>query len=220
MATSYEKQLLINGIDNMFLQFMKTEETPLKLPEYEDKVYETASIDKVSATAEVAEKKIFLSNKLHSNPKKTTSFSIQVDAGYLPYGFVEEATGAVKLAEGVYTYVDKVANKYFRMAFPLTDEAGGKVIVNFHKCSLKPVGLTGETSKEDTNEQITTFEITAFPLAMDDPNLAGLYSKADLRVAKGLDARKLLEKGFIKPEDIQGAKVAGSDPSSATSESH
>lgn len=212
---TYKKRALITGLGIGYLAKMTDEDTPLKAPTYEtgDKVYATPSLDKVNCEIEVNNKKVYLSNLLHSNPTSITSLSLTVDAAYLPEGFEEWATGMEDLGDGAYRLITNPKERYFRFAFPVTGEGGAEVIFAFPKCKLEPVGVSAETSREETNPQITQYKIVALPLTYLGSNGAGemaLYAKVNLadEAAKGVtyDRVKLLEVGFYDQETKDAAK--------------
>lgn len=67
MAKKFEKRALLTGVGELYLQFMETEDTPDTAPTYATDVLVTPSIDKVDAKMELSEKKVYLSNLLHSD---------------------------------------------------------------------------------------------------------------------------------------------------------
>ena len=212
----YKKRGLISGLGIGYFAKMTKEETPIAGPEYEsgDKVYASPSLDKVNCEIESTSKKIFLSNLLHSNPTSITSVSITVDAGYLPEGFEEWAMGMEDLGDGAYRLITTPETRYFRFAFPVTDENGNQTIINFFKCKLEPVGISSETQREEMNAQIVQYKILALPLTYQGSNgkeKLGIYAKVNLADEKAngveYDYVKLLEVGFYDQATKDAAKL-------------
>ena len=220
MATTFEKKALLTGIGNGFFQVMKTEETPTTAPVYDEKVFEVPSLDKLKTKLEYKSKDIYLSSTLHSVLGKASKATITLDAGYLPDGFEEEVLGATKLADGVYGMGGKGTKKYFRFAFPIIDENGEKIIINFPKCQIQPTDLNVESQGEDKKEQMQQFDIIAMPLATGKEEESNIYYKADLRKNKTLDERKLLETGFYNKTILTTLNKSGQTVETVTSESN
>ncbi|HCX2444324.1 TPA: phage tail protein [Staphylococcus aureus] len=218
MTTTFEKKALLTGIGNGFFQIMTTEETPTTAPVYDSRVFEVPSLDKLKTKLEYKSKDIYLSSALHSVLGKASKATITLDAGYLPDGFEEEVSGATKLADGVYGMGGKGTKKYFRFAFPMIDENGEKIIINFPKCQIQPTDLNVESQAEDKKEQMQQFDIIAMPLATGKEEESNIYYKADLRKNKTLDERKLLEKGFYNKAGLTELNK-NTDTSSTTSAS-
>ena len=220
MATTFEKKALLTGIGNGFFQVMKTEETPTTAPVYDEKVFEVPSLDKLKTKLEYKSKDIYLSSTLHSVLGKASKATITLDAGYLPDGFEEEVSGATKLVDGVYGMGGKGTKKYFRFAFPIIDENGEKIIINFPKCQIQPTDLNVESQGEDKKEQMQQFDIIAMPLATGKEEESNIYYKADLRKNKTLDERKLLETGFYNKTVLTTLNKSGQTVETVTSESN
>ncbi|CDR51777.1 hypothetical protein [Staphylococcus schweitzeri] len=196
----------------------ENEETPTTAPVYDSRVFEVPSLDKLKTKLEYKSKDIYLSSALHSVLGKASKATITLDAGYLPDGFEEEVSGATKLADGVYGMGGKGTKKYFRFAFPMIDENGEKIIINFPKCQIQPTDLNVESQAEDKKEQMQQFDIIAMPLATGKEEESNIYYKADLRKNKTLDERKLLEKGFYNKAGLTELNK-NTDTSSTTSAS-
>lgn len=198
-TTTYTKQALLNGAGSLYLQMMETEETPSTPPIYGDEVYETPSLDNLSMSLELNEKQIWLSNKLHSDLSSVRLATITVAAGYFPRGFAEEAQGMIKVGGG-WSMPTTPKKKPFRLAVPFTDENGDELILNFPKCTLSPVDISGESRKEDTTEQIPQFAIKAVaPDHKGDLEKELVYHKVDLADPENkakYDRDKLLVNGW------------------------
>ncbi|KAA9292919.1 hypothetical protein QP168_09210 [Aerococcus urinae] len=210
MATT-TKRGLMTGLGNGYFDFMETEETETEAPTYEGNTKSVPSLESVETELTYESSPVYLSNKLHSDLGKMTNATMTLNAAYLPEGFAEEATGAEKLGEGVYAFNTKPITKFFRFAFPMTDENGNEVIVNFPKCKLEPVGLNPSTETETKEAQITAFSISAYALALRGAE--NVYLKADLS-AEGseYDREKLLDQGFYNAESLAEATTGGSVP--------
>lgn len=214
MAATYTKRSLLTGLGMLYLQKMTTEDTPSKAPAYDTAVLQTPSLDKAQCEMEMAEKKVYLSNLLHDDISAVKSVKITLDAAYLPAGFEEDVTGMTKLGEGVYAMPTNPVTKFFRMAFPITTLNGDEIILNFPKCTLKPVQISSETERDDVNEQIRQFEITGQPLiyrGTDGKLEPAVYYKADLTTPEAKaahDRNKLLEGGFYDATTLAAAKAA------------
>jgi len=218
------KQTLMTGLGDGYFQRMLEEETITTAPEY-DTVTGTEvvpSLQSADTTMTFDSSPIYLSNKKHSDLGKLTDITMTLNAAYLPEGFAEWATGAIKMAEGIYGYNSNPIRKFFRFAFPATDEKGREIIYNFPKCQLEPVGINPNTETETKDAQITAYNIVgnalvyrpAGELAEDDVN-DGMYFKADLRkpaVADAFDRDKLLELGWYDKVSLEACRKAGVDP--------
>lgn len=206
MATTYKKQALLTGVGSLFLDFMTQPETPTTAPTYAGKVFETPSVDKLSVTLEVAEKKVYLSNVLHTDLSAVKSATIVLDAGYLPENFAEEAQGMVKIGGG-WSMPTNPTKKPFRLGIPITDENGDELILNFAKCTLSPVDINAETEREDVSEQIAQYNIIGQPLVYRVENGSMfVYHKLDLSIEANktkYDRNKLLETGWIDSKTLE-----------------
>lgn len=209
---TYEKRTLLTGVGNMYLQMMTTEDTPDAAPVYAPTVYETPSLDKVAVALEIAEKEIYLSNKLHDNLTAVKFANITVDAGYFPTGFAEEAQGMIKVGGGwsMPTHPKKTP---FRFAIPITDTAGDEIIYNFTKCTLSPVNINGETQREDISEQLRQYVIKAVvPVFKGDAENELVYHQMDLAVPENktkYDRDKLLTQGWYDEATATAAEKVG-----------
>ena len=114
----------------------------------------------------------------------------------------------------------KGTKKYFRFAFPIIDENGEKIIINFPKCQIQPTDLNVESQGEDKKEQMQQFDIIAMPLATGKEEESNIYYKADLRKNKTLDERKLLETGFYNKTILTTLNKSGQTVETVTSESN
>lgn len=206
MTTTFEKKALLTGIGNGFFQVMTHEERPDHGPAYDEVVHEVPSLDKLKTKLEYKSKDIYLSSTLHSVLGKASKATITLDAGYLPKGFEEEVSGATKLADGVYGMGGRGSKKYFRFAFPIIDENGEKIIINFPKCQLQPTDLNIESQGEDKKEQMQQFDIIAMPLTTGKDEESNIYYKADLRENNSLDERLLLQQGFYNSSTLTNAR--------------
>lgn len=222
------KQTLMTGLGDGYFQKMLTEETETTAPTY-DTGTEPGTGTEVVPSLQSAETEmtyesspLFLSNKKHSDLGKVSDLTITLNAAYLPEGFAEWSTGAVKLAEGVYGYNSSPIRKFFRFAFPMTDENGREVIVNVPKCQLEPVGLNPSTETESKEAQVTAYNVVGNAMVyrpaavetIDDIN-DGIYFKADLRkpeVAAVFDRNKLLELGFYDKASLDLCRIDAVDP--------
>lgn len=198
------KRGLMTGLGDGYFQRMETEETETTPPVYdeENEVEIVPSLESAETEMTFDTNPIYLSNKKHSDLGKVSDVTITLNAGYLPKGFAEWATGAIELAPGVYGYNSDPTREFFRFAFPATDENGKEVIYNFPKCQLEPVGLNPQTEGETKEAQITAYNIVGNALvyrpAADIGD--GMYFKADMReeeAAETYDRNKLLELGWF-----------------------
>lgn len=218
------KQTLMTGLGNGYFQKMVTEETETTAPVYDVETGTEVVPSLQSAETEMTYESspIFLSNKKHSDLGKVSDLTVTLSAAYLPEGFAEWSTGAVKLAEGVYGYNSNPIRKFFRFAFPMTDENGREVIINIPKCQLEPVGLNPQSETETKEAQITSYNVVGNALvyrpaeadAEDDIN-NNIYVKADLRnpaVAAAFDRDKLLEIGWYDKESLDACRIDAVDP--------
>lgn len=179
-TATYTKQALLNGAGSLFLQMMTTEETPSVAPTYDEEVFETPSLDTLNMSLELNEKQVWLSNKLHSDLSNVRLATITVDAGYFPRDFAEEAQGMVKVGGG-WSMPTNPKKKPFRLAVPFIDENGDELILNFPKCTLSPLDISGQSKKEDTTEQIPQFAIKSVaPDYKGDLDKEFVYHKIDL----------------------------------------
>nr|DAW37745.1 MAG TPA: major tail protein [Caudoviricetes sp.] len=192
---------LMTGIGAGYLQKVKTEATSESGLTYEDKVYEVFAIDKVAFKGQIKNKSVYLSNKKLRDIAKFSSVEMTVDIGFFPEGFVEEMSGMIKLADGVYVQGDSPRYKYFRWSFPVTDEDGGEVIFNFPVCQLKHPDFNAETETDEKKENIAQVTIEAFPVIGSDNK--SVYSKIDLTTTKLYDREKLLLNGFYDAETLK-----------------
>lgn len=179
-TSTYTKQALLNGAGSLYLQMITTEETPSTPPIYDEEVFETPSLDNLSMSLELNEKQVWLSNKMHSDLSNVRLATITVAAGYFPRGFAEEAQGMVEVGGG-WSMPTTPKKKPFRLAVPFSDENGDELILNFPKCTLSPLDISGETKKEDTTEQIPQFVIKSVaPDYKGDLQKEFVYHKLDL----------------------------------------
>lgn len=196
---TYEKRALLTGAGNLYLQMMATEDTPSTAPTYDTTVYETPSVDTIAAALQIAEKDIYLSNVLHDSLVNVQMVNLTVDAGYFPTGFAEEAQGMVKVGGG-WSMPSNPIKKPFRLAVPFTDMNGDEVIFNYPKCTLSPVDNTGQTKREDINEQLQQFNVKAIlPLYTGDTGKALVYHKLDMSEPENkikYNREKLLTNGW------------------------
>ena len=218
------KQTLMTGLGDGYFQRMITEETETVAPIYDDETGTEVVPSLQSAETEMTYESspLFLSNKKHSDLGKVSDLTITLNAAYLPEGFAEWSTGAVKLAEGVYGYNSNPIRKFFRFAFPMTDENGREVIVNVPKCQLEPVGLNPSTETESKEAQVTAYNVVGNALVYrpsiadsDDDVNNSIYVKADLRkpeVAALYDRDKLLEVGFYDKASLDACRVTPENP--------
>ena len=190
---------LMTGIGAGYLQKVKTEATSESGLTYEDKVYEVFAIDKVAFKGQIKNKSVYLSNKKLRDIAKFSSVEMTVDIGFFPEGFVEEMSGMIKLADGVYVQGDSPRYKYFRWSFPVTDEDGGEIIFNFPVCQLKHPDFNAETETDEKKENIAQVTIEAFPVIGNKK----VYSKIDLRTTNLYDREKLLLNGFYDAETLK-----------------
>ena len=209
MAKKTFKRGLLTGAGSMYLQSMTNEPNKDTKPTYHETVYETPSLEKVSATLELAEKTIRLSNLPHSEATAVKKAEITVDAGYFPDGFAEEHTGMVQVGGG-WSMPTNPKKKPFRFAVPFTDEDGGEIIYNYPYCFLSPVDVDGETEKEDINEKIRQYKITALALPTDvtvsGKKMKLVYHNMDMTTQENsdkYDRDKLLEKGWYDDETAE-----------------
>lgn len=206
MAKTYKKQALLTGVGSMFLDFMLTEDEPQTAPTYAGEVQETPALDKLAVTLELAEKKVYLSNILHTDISAVKSATITLDAAYFPEGFAEEAQGMVKIGGG-WSMPTNPTKKAFRFAVPITDENGDELILNFPKCTLSPVDISAETEREDVSEQISQFNITGQPLVYRvEDGKTFVYHKLDLAIPENktkYDRDQLLETGWYDTTTLE-----------------
>lgn len=216
------KRGLMTGLGDGYFQRLLEEETRSTPP-----VYDTETGIQIVPSLESAETEmtfdsnpIYLSNKRHSDLGKLTDVTITLNAAYLPEGFAEWATGAIKIGPGAYAYNSDPVRKFFRFAFPATDEKGDEVIYNFPKCQLEPVGLNSSTETDTKEAEITAYNIVGNALIYRPTNeLTGdnenIYLKVDTREeeAKGYyDVDKLLEIGWYDKATLEAAILDTEDP--------
>lgn len=199
-----KKRGLMTGLGNGYFDFMETEETETEGPVYADATQSVPSLESAETELTYESSPIYLSNKQHSDLGKMTNATITLNAAYLPEGFAEEATGAVSLGPGAYAFTTNPITKFFRFAFPMTDELGNEVIVNFPKCKLEPVGLNPSTETDTKEANITAFNISAYPLNLRDNS--AVYYKVDTR-EKGADydVDALLDTGWYDEATLTAA---------------
>lgn len=208
MGKEKVKKALLTGAGSMYLQTLKNEPDRKTKPIYGESVYETPSLEKVSASLELVEKTVRLSNVPHSEIAVVKKVEITVDAGYFPDGFAEEHSGMVKIGDG-WSMPTNPTKKPFRYAQPFTDDKGNELIVNYPYCFLSPVDKDGETEKDDVNEKMQQFKITALPLpflvTVDELTSAFVYHQIDLAVEENkskYERDKLLEQGWYDVETL------------------
>lgn len=216
------KRGLMTGLGDGYFQRMLEEETRNTPPVYDEEIGTEIVPSLESAETEMTydSNPVFLSNKRHSELGKLTDVTITLNAAYLPEGFAEWATGAVKIGPGAYAYNSDPIRKFFRFAFPATDENGGEVIYNFPKCQLEPVGLSPSTETDTKEAQITAYNIVGNALFYRPTNeLTGdnenIYLKVDTREedAEGYyNVDKLLEDGWYDTTTLENAKAVKGDP--------
>lgn len=207
---TYTKRALMTGAGSLFLQSMTTEDTPTSKPVYGDVVYETPSLQELNVELEVAEKKVHLSNLLHSDLSAVQSANITVNAAYLPEGFAEEHQGMIKLGSS-WAMPTNPVKKPFRLAVPFTDENGDAFIINLPKCTLSPVNQQGQTQTDSVEEQIKQYNITAAPLAYRVMGANFVYFTMDMADTENkakYDADKLLTNGWIDEETLTQSEKA------------
>lgn len=211
MPATYEKRALIDGVGNLFLSFMETEESSVNPPIYSEEVFETPSIDTVEMTVESNSRDIYLSNLLHDQLENITAVTITLNAGYLPTGFAEEAQGMISDGAGAYSLPTNPHKKPFRMAFPATDMNDDEIIFVFPKCTLAPTSQSFQTRREERQEQIPTYDIRSIPLVYRATGeQRKVYHRIDLTTeeAKALwDRAKLLTEPIYDSASLKDAQV-------------
>lgn len=214
MAVTEKKQALLTGIGDLVLCSI-TNAAALNsttAPTYNEEVYRVPSLQKMATSLTVTNKKVRLSNKIHSNVSSVKDAELTIDAAYLPEGFVEEHTGMAKLFDGAWVMGTSPKKKPFRCGIPLTDE-NGKIskVTNFPYCFLVPADMNGETVGEDFNEQISQFKIEALPLPyLTAEGQNPVYLTVDFENTKAsehIDPTKLLEKGWYDKKTLQQCNV-------------
>lgn len=198
---------LLTGIGAGYLQKVKTEATSESGLTYEDKTYEVLAIDKVAFKGQKKEKSVYLSNIKIRDIVKFSSVEMTVDIGFFPEGFVEEMSGMVKLANGVFVQGDSPKYKQFRWSFPVTDENGNEIIYNFPVCQLKNPDFNAETETDEKKENISQVTIEAFPVIGSDNK--SVYAKIDLRTTNLYDREKLLLNGFYDAATLKACIKEG-----------
>ena len=213
--TTYEKRGLLDGVGNMYTQWLTNEGSPTIAPTYDDKVYETPSIQKVEVSLTVNDKEVYLSNKLHDKKERVTKAEITLDAGYFTAGFAEEAQGMVKVGEGAWIMPENPKKKPFRLSFPITDNNDDEVIMIFPKCTLGVSNKSASTRTEEAQEQIPSYTITSTPLlykkTAEDTN--GVYMLVDLTTEEAKaawDRVKLLTETIYDQTTLATAKKGAS----------
>jgi len=214
------KRGLMTGLGDGYFQHMAEEETETTAPVYDDEigVQVVPSLESAETEMTFESNPVYLSNKVHSELGKLTGVTITLNAAYLPKGFAEKATGAIKIGPGAYAYNSNPIREFFRFSFPATDEKGEEVIYNFPKCQLEPVGLNPATEGESKEAQITAYNIVgnaliykpASDLAGDNENI---YLKVDTREDDAqdyYDVSKLLENGWYDTTTLEAAAKANS----------
>lgn len=216
------KETVMTGLGDGYFQKMLTEETSTTAPVYDDETGAeiVSSLQSTDTTMTFDSNPLFLSNKKHSDLGKLTDIAMTLSAAYLPPGFAEWATGAVKIGPGAYAYNSNPIRKFFRFAFPATDENGGVVIYNFPKCQLEPVGINNSTETETKEAQITAYSIVGNALiyaptteVTGDNN--NIFLKVDTREDEAkdyYDVNKLLEDGWFDKATLEAAVLAPVDP--------
>lgn len=202
MTRTEVKRALFTGAGSLYLQSMTNEPTTTTAPIYAEEVYVTPSLDKMSAQLELAEKTIRLSNLVHREAARVTKVDITVDAGYFPEGFAEKHSGMVQVGGG-WSMPSNPKKLPFRYAQPLTDEDGKEYIINYPYCFLSPIDVEGETEKDDINEKIRQYKVTALILPTE-VTVSGkksrfVYHTMDMAKKENedkYDRDKLLEKGW------------------------
>lgn len=204
---------ILTGVGAGYLQKIKTLDTSTDGLTYETEVYEVASIDKLAYKPEHKTKPIYLSNIKAADFGKFAGAEMQVDYGWFPEGFVEEMSGMKKLADGVWVQGESTSPKYFRWAFPVTDQDGAEIVYNFPKCQLEPTDFNAETETDEKKENLQQVTIKAYPVIGNKKGQ--VYAKADLRVNSSYDRDKLLEQGFYDAATLAKCLKEGvqSDPS-------
>lgn len=209
--TKYEKRGLIDGIGNLYLRWIEDEGTSTKAPTYGDEAFETPSIDQAEVSLTVNSKDIFLSNQIHDTLESVAKAEVNLQAGYLPTGFAEEAQGMVKEGEGAWYMPTNPKKKPFLMAFPITDFNDDEIILVFPYCTLGVANVSAQTRKEDRTEQIPSFTINSIPLAYrgSDGDKPKVYYRIDLsseEAKKAWDRNKLLTTAIYDKATLETAK--------------
>jgi len=215
------KRGLMTGLGDGYFQKMTEEDTATTAPVYdiETGVQIVPSLESAETEMTFDSSPQYLSNKKHSDLGKLSDVTITLNAGYFPEGFAEWATGAEKIGPGAYAYNDNPIRKFFRFAFPATDEDGRLVIYNFPKCQLEPVEISSSTETDTKEAQITAFNIVGNALVYrgaEDISGAGsnIYLKVDTREEDAqdyYDTDALLEDGWYDVETLEAAAVGNGD---------
>lgn len=213
--SKYQKQTVMTGLGDGYFQKMTKEDTKTQAPEYDSEgALIVPSLQQAQTEMSFDAKPLWLSNKRHSDLGRLSDVAITLNAAYLPEGFAEWATGAIKIGPGAYAYNSKPIRKFFRFAFPATDNEGGVVVYNFPKCQLEPVGLNPQTETEEQDAQISDFNIVGNALvyaptdAVDGDN-DNIYLKVDTRVEEAKNVysiTKLLELGWYDKASLEKCK--------------
>ena len=202
----YVKQALIDGVGELHLRMMETEDTTGTAPVYSETLYVTPSVDTFKAAVETDKKTIYLSNLMHDDKERVSTVTITLDAGYLPKGFEEEAQGMTNKGDGAWGMSQSPQKKYFSMAIPTTYDNDEEIIFIFPKCTLALRDVDAKTRSESSDEQIPQFEITAH-----FPNYGGsdIYYKVELvgEDAAKWDRKKLLTQVVYDDATLNACKV-------------
>lgn len=220
--TQTVKRTLMTGLGDGYFQKMLTEETETTPPVYDTETGTEVvpSLQSIDSSMTFESSPVWLSNKKHSDLGKLSDVTMTLNAAYLPEGFAEEMTGAIKIGPGAYAFNNNPIRKFFRFAFPATDENGGQVIFNFPKCQLEPVGLNPSTETDTKEAEITAFNIVGNALIYkptteitgDNNNI---YLKVDTRMEEAkdyYDVSKLLEDGWYDKATLEAAARESADP--------
>lgn len=210
MAKTKVEGKILTGVGAGYLQFVKTLDTSTEGLTYEPEVYEVYGIDKLAYKPESKTKPIYLSNVKVADFGKFSGAEMTVDYGFFPEGFVEKASGMVKLANGTYVQGENPVYKTFRWAFIVTDSHGGEIIYNFPKCQLEPSSFNAETETDEKKENYQQITIKAYPIIGSDNG--AVYTKIDLRENDKYDRSKLLEIGFYNADTLKNCLKDPSTP--------
>lgn len=190
------KQALIDGVGELHLRMMETEEASTTAPKYAEKLYITPSIDTFQVSIEADKEVVYFSNLMHDEKERVSSVTITLDAGYLPRGFEEEAQGLSDKGDGGYGLSQAPQKKFFSVAVPTTYANDEEVIFIFPKCTLGLRDIQAKTRGESSESQVPQFEITAhFPNYVDsEGKRSDIYYKVELtgENATKWDREKLL----------------------------
>lgn len=216
MALETVKRALLTGVGSMHVQKMTNGDlvSSSVKPTYDEKTFATPSVQKLGTALTIVDKKVYLSNQLHTLIKKITKAELTLDAGYFPEGLAEELQGMKKVGEkGAWAMPSNPKPIPFRLGVPFTDENNNSQIFNFPYCFLTPVEQSAETEGEDYNEQIKQFKIEALPLPfeveIDGHKDKYVFHQVDLSnsaSAAYYDEKKLLQQGWFDAETLDAAK--------------